>query len=102
MIDSENLPNFKIKIKEEEQIIPHLSINLEKGIIAHKDKIINHLSFFPSGNFVTVANDINIKIWSYNYKLIQEIKIYNPTNKKEKITVIGNDQTLDISYTQSF
>jgi WD40 repeat protein len=75
MIDSENLPNFKIKIKEEEQIIPHLSINLEKGIIAHKDKIINHLSFFPSGNFVTVANDINIKIWSYNYKLIQEIKI---------------------------
>ena len=31
-----------------------------------------------------------------NFKLIQEIKIYNPTNKKEKITVIGNDQTLEV------
>ena len=31
-----------------------------------------------------------------NYKLIQEIKIYNPNNKKEKLTIIGNDQTLDV------
>ena len=31
-----------------------------------------------------------------NFKLIQEIKIYNPNNKKEKITVIGNDQTLEV------
>ena len=31
-----------------------------------------------------------------NFKLIQEIKIYNPNNKKEKITVIGNDQTLTV------
>ena len=70
MIDSENLPIFKIKTKEEKEIISQLSITLENGIIAHKDKIINHLSFFPSGNFITVSNDINIKIWSYNYKLI--------------------------------
>ena len=101
MIDSENLPIFKIKTKEEEQI--HLSINLEKGIIAHKDKIINHLSFFPSGNFVTVANDINIKIWSYNYNLIQEIKIahesfINHISIKDENTfaTCSNDKNINI------
>ena len=101
MIDSENLPIFKIKTKEEEQI--HLSINLEKGIIAHKDKIINHLSFFPSGNFVTVSNDINIKIWSYNYNLIQEIKIahesfINHISIKDENTfaTCSNDKNINI------
>jgi len=48
-----------------------------------------------------LANGFGLKDAKINdeldvYKRIQEIKIYNPNKKSEKITLIGNDQTVEV------
>ncbi len=65
----------------------------EKGTLLTKDVLDQLRPMLEDGYGVREAK-INEEL-DY-YKLIQEIKIYNPNNKKEKITVIGNDQTLEV------
>ena len=66
---------------------------IEKGTLLTKDVLDNLRPLLEDGYGVREAK-INEEL--DNYKLIQEIKIYNPNNKKEIITVIGNDQTLEV------
>ena len=66
---------------------------IEKGTLLTKDVLDTLRPMLEDGYGVREAK-INDEL--DNYKLIQEIKIYNPNNKKEKITVIGNDQTLEV------
>lgn len=66
---------------------------IEKGTLLTKDVIDTLRPLLEDGYGVREAK-INEEL--DNYKLIQEIKIYNPNNKKEIITVIGNDQTLEV------
>ncbi len=104
MLESENLPSFLIKPKEEEkEEISHINISLEKGLVAHKQIIINYLTKFPSGNFITGAKDTCLKIWNFEYKLIQEIQIahdsfINYINVKDENTFAScsNDRHIKI------
>ena len=66
---------------------------IEKGALLTKDVLDTLRPLLEDGYGVREAK-INEEL--DNYKLIQEIKIYNPNNKKEIITVIGNDQTLEV------
>ena len=66
---------------------------IEKGTLLTKDILDTLRPLLEDGYGVREAK-INEEL--DNYKLIQEIKIYNPNNKKEIITVIGNDQTLEV------
>ena len=66
---------------------------IEKGTLLTKDVLDTLRPLLEAGYGVREAK-INEEL--DNYKLIQEIKIYNPNNKKEIITVIGNDQTLEV------
>ena len=66
---------------------------IEKGTLLTKDVLDTLRPLLEDGYGVREAK-INEEL--DNYKLIQEIKIYNPNNKKETITVIGNDQTLEV------
>ena len=68
-------------------------IIIEKGTLLTKDVLDTLRPLLEDGYGVREAK-INEEL--DNYKLIQEIKIYNPNNKKEIITVIGNDQTLEV------
>ena len=65
----------------------------EKGTLLTKD-VLDQLRPMLEDGYGVRETKINEEL-DY-YKLIQEIKIYNPNNKKEKITVIGNDQTLEV------
>ena len=66
---------------------------IEKGTLLTKDVLDTLRPLLEDGYGVREAK-INEEL--DNYKLIQEIKIYNPNNKKEIITVVGNDQTLEV------
>ena len=66
---------------------------IAKGTLLTKDVLDTLRPMLEDGYGVREAK-INEEL--DNYKLIQEIKIYNPNNKKEKLTVIGNDQTLEV------
>ena len=66
---------------------------IPKDTVINKDVLDNIKKYLDDGYGVREAK-INTDLDSY--KLIQEVKIYNPNNKKQKITIIGNDQTLTI------
>lgn len=66
---------------------------IEKGTLLTKD-VLDQLRPMLEDGYGVCESKINEELDTYN--LIQEIKIYNPNNKKEKITVIGNDQTLEV------
>ena len=68
-------------------------IIIEKGTLLTKDVLDQLRPMLEDGYGVCEAK-INEELDTYN--LIQEIKIYNPNNKKEKITVIGNDKALEV------
>ena len=68
-------------------------IIVEKGTLITKDVLDTLRPIFEDGYGVREAK-INNEL--DHYKLIQEVSIYNPNNKKEKITLIGNDQTLEV------
>ena len=65
----------------------------EKGTVVNKDVFTKLKEIFENGYNVVDAK-INEEL--DDFKKIQTIKIYNPSNKKEVFTLIGNDQTLTV------
>ncbi len=65
----------------------------EKGTVINKDVFAKLKEIFEKGYNVVDAK-INEEL--DDFKKIQTIKIYNPSNKKEVFTLIGNDQTLTV------
>ena len=65
----------------------------EKGTVINKDVLAKLKEIFENGYNVVDAK-INEEL--DDFKKIQTIKIYNPSNKKEVFTLIGNDQTLTV------
>ena len=68
-------------------------IVVAKYTLVTKDVLDTLRPIFEDGYGVREAK-INEELDGFNK--IQEVKIYNPNNKKEKLTIIGNDQTLDV------
>ena len=68
-------------------------IVVAKDTLVTKDVLDTLRPIFEDGYGVREAK-INEELDGFNK--IQEVKIYNPNNKKEKLTIIGNDQTLDV------
>ena len=68
-------------------------VEFEKGTVVNKDVLARLKEIFAEGYNVTEAK-INEELDEFNK--IQTIKIYNPNNKKEVFTLIGNDQTLTV------
>ena len=65
----------------------------EKGTVVNKD-VFNRLKEIFADGYNLVEAKINQELDTYNK--IQTIKIYNPENKKEIFTLIGNDQSIDV------
>ena len=65
----------------------------EKGTVINKDVFAKLKEIFENGYNVVDAK-INEEL--DDFRKIQTIKIYNPSNKKEVFTLIGNDQTLTV------
>ena len=76
-----------------EDIKVNKEIVVAKGTVVTKDILETLKPILESGYGVREAL-VNEELDHYNK--IQEIKIYNPNNKKEKINLVGNDQTIDI------
>ena len=68
-------------------------VKFAKGTKIDKDVLLELKDIFADGYGVIEAK-INEDLDTYNK--IQEIKIVNPEDKKKTLTVIGNDQTLDV------
>ncbi len=68
-------------------------IKFAKGTKIDKDVLLELKDIFADGYGVIEAK-INEDLDTYNK--VQEIKIVNPEDKKKTLTVIGNDQTLDV------
>ncbi|MEG1494983.1 MAG: DNA-directed RNA polymerase subunit beta [Bacilli bacterium] len=66
---------------------------VEKNTLITKDVLDTLKSVFENGYGVKEVK-INAELDTYNK--LQEVKIVNPSNKKEKLIVLGNDQTIDI------
>ena len=76
-----------------EDIIVDGNVVIEKGTVINKDIFVQLKDIFSNGYNVKETK-INEEL--DDYKNIQTIKIYNPNNKKEIFTLIGNDQTLTV------
>ena len=68
-------------------------VKFAKGTKIDKDVLLELKDIFADGYGVIEAK-INEDLDTYNK--VQEIKIVNPEDKKKTLTVIGNDQTLDV------
>ena len=68
-------------------------VKFAKGTKIDKDVLLELKDIFADGYGVIEAK-INEDLDTY--KKVQEIKIVNPEDKKKTLTVIGNDQTLDV------
>ena len=64
-----------------------------KGTVVDKDVFNKLKEIFAEGYNVSEAK-INEELDTYNK--IQTIKVYNPNDKKEVFTLIGNDQTIEV------
>jgi DNA-directed RNA polymerase subunit beta len=69
------------------------TVVVEKGTLITKDILEKLKPIFDNGYGVIEAT-INTQLDSYNK--LQVVNIYSPENKKEKIKIIGNDQTIDV------
>ncbi len=76
-----------------EDIIVDGKTIIEKDTVINKDVFTQLKDIFSNGYNVKETK-INDEL--DDYKNIQTIKIYNPNNKKEIFTLIGNDQTLTV------
>ncbi|MDD3241159.1 MAG: DNA-directed RNA polymerase subunit beta [Bacilli bacterium] len=76
-----------------EDIIVDGNVVIEKDTLINKD-VLDKLKEILANGYGVQEVKINEELDSYNK--VQVIKVYNPTNKKEKISVIGNDQTIDV------
>ena len=63
---------FNKKLPEKEKP-ENLNFTLIKSINEHNHRVTS-ISFFPSGNFISVSCDKTIKIWDSNYNLLQNIE----------------------------
>ena len=75
-----------------EDIIVDGKTVLEKGTVFTKAILEENKELFANGYGVVEAK-VNEELDTYNK--VQEIKIVDPSDKKKKIIVIGNDQTID-------
>ena len=69
------------------------NVVVEKGTVITKDVLEVLKPIFANGYNV---KEVKINEELDNYNKVQTITIYNPSNKKKKITVIGNDNTIDV------
>lgn len=76
-----------------EDIVVDKEVVFEKGTVIDKDVFDKLKEIFANGYNLT---DAKINEDLDTYKKIQTIKVYNPNNKKEIFTLIGNDQTTDV------
>ena len=76
-----------------EDVKVNKEVVLEKGTLINKEVLEQLKGLFKDGYGLHEVK-INEELDTYNK--VQEIKILNPTNKKEKIAVIGNDQSIDV------
>ena len=76
-----------------EDIVVDGEVVVAKGTLVNKDVFNKLKEVFEKGYNVSEAK-INDELDEFN--LIQTIKIYNPNNKKEVFTLIGNDQNLTV------
>ena len=76
-----------------EDIIVDGEVVIPKNTVVNKDIYMQLKDIFANG-YNLVDAKINEEL--DDYKKIQTIKIYNPNNKKEKYTLIGNDQSLTV------
>ena len=65
---------------------------LEKGTVFTKAVLEDNRSIFENGYGVI---DVTINEELDNYNKVQRITVVDPTNKKNKIIVLGNDQTIE-------
>jgi len=72
---------------------PKGKVILEKGTVVTKANLEELKAAFEKG-FGVKEVKINDELDSYNK--IQEIKILDPSDKKKKLIVIGNDQSIDV------
>ena len=75
-----------------EDIVVDGEVKFEKGTTITKANIEELKEIFANGYGVTEAL-VNEDLDTYNK--VQTVKIYDPNDKKKKIVVIGNDQTID-------
>ena len=64
-----------------------------KGTLVTKEVLDTLKPIFDSGygvKEVLINDDLD------TYNKVQEVKVYNPNKKSEKITLIGNDQSIDV------
>ncbi len=66
---------------------------IPKGTLINKEVLEQLKGLFKDGYGVHEVK-INEELDTYNK--VQEIKIVNPNNKKEKLSVIGNDQSIEV------
>ncbi len=66
---------------------------VEKGTLVTKD-VLDTLRPILANGYGLKTVLINEELDSYN--TVQEIKVYHPNNKKQKLSVIGNDQSIDV------
>jgi len=64
-----------------------------KGTVINKDIIDTLKPIFAAG-YNVVEVKINEELDSFNK--VQTLKVYNPNDKKEVLTLIGNDQSIDV------
>ena len=76
-----------------EDIVVDGEVKFAKGTVVNKDVYTELKEIFANGYNV---KEVKINEELDDYKNIQTIKIYNPNNKKEVFTLIGNDQSLTV------
>ncbi len=88
-----NVTDRLLNQKLAEDIVVDGKTVVEKGTLVTKDVLDILKPIFADGygkKKVTINEDLD----QYNY--VQVVKIYNPSNPKEKLNVIGNDQSIDV------
>ena len=68
-------------------------VKVSKGTLVTKEVLEVLRPIFEDGYGMREVK-INEELDTYNR--VQEVKIYNPNNKKQKITLIGNDQSIEV------
>ena len=76
-----------------EDIIVDGEVVVANGTVVNKDVLDTLKSVFADGYNVTEVK-INEELDTFNK--VQTLKVFDPNNKKEVITLIGNDQSLDV------
>lgn len=76
-----------------EDIVVDGEVKFAKGTVITKDIFEDVKKVFADGYGVKEVK-VNEELDTYNK--VQVVKIYNPNNSKEKLTVIGNDQSIEV------